>query len=180
MRCGWDGFGSIEGTERCWHLRHWCCRSCCRSAMCICTGWRRARPPRSLTPLLSLTRIRRRRRQFRPTLTITARSARQFSWHRAHSRQRRRNCLSLRISSESSIASMPHDRSLSLRGSLSDRALRPWPEAAVLLIFLVAARSVLCAGQEFKATRRVFPKRPAIRCDSKAACVRAFQKSIAW
>jgi hypothetical protein len=126
---------------RCWHLRHWCCRSCCLSAMCICAGGRRARPPRPLIPLLSLTKIpllsltkiRKRQRQFRPTLTITARSARQFSWHRAHSRQRRRNCLSLRISSGSSIPSMSHDRSLGLRGSLSERALRPWRKAAVLL-----------------------------------------------
>jgi hypothetical protein len=136
VRWGWVGFGSIEGTERCWHLRQSCCRCCCRSATCICAGWRRARPSRSLTPLLSLTKIRKRRRQFRPTLTITARSARQFSWRRAHSRQRRRNCLSLRISSGSSIASMSHDRSLSLRGSLSDRALRPRPKAAALLSLL--------------------------------------------
>jgi len=50
--------------------------------------------------------------------------------------QRRRNCLSLRISSGSSIASMSHDRSLSLRGSLSDRALRPRPKAAALLSLL--------------------------------------------
>jgi hypothetical protein len=42
------------------------------------------------------------------------------------------------------------------RGSLSDRALRPRPEAAVLLIFFVAARSILCARQQCKATRRVF------------------------
>jgi hypothetical protein len=51
---------------------------------------------------------------------------------------------------------MPHDRSPSLGGSLSDRALRLWPEAAVLLIFFVAARSILCARQQFKATRHVF------------------------
>ena len=138
VRWGWVGFGSIEGTERCWHLRHWCCRSCCRSATCTCTGWRRVRSPPPLIPLRSLTKIRRRRRQFRPTLTITARSARQFSWHRAHSQQRRRNCLSLRISSGSSIPSMSHNRSPGLRGSLSERALRPWRKAAVLLTFLVA------------------------------------------
>ena len=112
VKWGWAGFGSIEGTVHCWHLRHWCCRLYSRSAMCICAGWRRARPSRSLIPLLS------------------------------HSRQRRRNCLSLRISSGSSIPSMSHDRSLGLRGSLSERALRPWPKAAVLLIsWLRAFRS---------------------------------------
>jgi hypothetical protein len=42
------------------------------------------------------------------------------------------------------------------RGSLSDRALRPRPEAAVLLIFFVAARFIFCVRQQFKATRRVF------------------------
>jgi hypothetical protein len=50
---------------------------------------------------------------------------------------------------------MPHDRSSNRRGSLSDRALRPQPEAAVLLIVFVAARSILCARQQLKATRRV-------------------------
>jgi hypothetical protein len=32
---------------------------------------------------------------------------------------------------------MPQDRSPSLRGSLSDRALRPWSKAAVLLMLLL-------------------------------------------
>src|SRR6516225_5534632 len=34
------------------------------------------------------------------------------------------------------MASVPHDRSPNRHGSLSDRALRPWLEAAVLLILL--------------------------------------------
>jgi hypothetical protein len=68
------------------------------------------------------------------------------------------------------------------RGSLSDRALRPWPEAAVLLIFFVAARSILCARQQFKATRRVFPRLNVLRfvAIARPLCVRAFQKNIAW
>jgi hypothetical protein len=65
--------------------------------------------------------------------------------------------LFLQISSGSSITSMPHDRSSNRCGSRSDRALRPWPEAAVLLIVFVAARSILCAGQQLKAARHVFP-----------------------
>jgi hypothetical protein len=52
---------------------------------------------------------------------------------------------------------MPHDHSPNRRGLLSDRALRPQPEGAVLLIVFVAAPSIVCAGQEFKSTRRVFP-----------------------
>jgi hypothetical protein len=49
---------------------------------------------------------------------------------------------------------MLRNRSPSGCGSLSDRALRPWPEAAVLLIvFVVALRSL--RRTKLKATRRV-------------------------
>jgi hypothetical protein len=51
---------------------------------------------------------------------------------------------------------MLHNHSPNRRGLLSDRALRPQPEGAVLLIVFVAAPSIVCAGQEFKSTRRVF------------------------
>ena len=67
------------------------------------------------------------------------------------------------------------------RGSLSDRALRPWPEAAVLLIFFVAAR-VLFAPDNSSKQRGAFSyvKRPAICCDSKAAVCLGVPKNIAW
>jgi len=74
---------------------------------------------------------------------------------------------------------MPHVRSPNLYGSLSDRALRPWPEAAVLLIVFVAARSI-CAKQEFKATRRVFPKLnvPRFVVMARPPCVQAPQQTL--
>jgi hypothetical protein len=41
---------------------------------------------------------------------------------------------------------MSHGRSPILRDSLSDHALRPWPEAAVELIVGFRRRFVICAG----------------------------------
>ena len=58
---------------------------------------KRHNAPRLLTP------NRMRRRKFRPTMTIIARFVRRFFWRRVRLRRRRRNCSSLRISSESSI-----------------------------------------------------------------------------
>jgi hypothetical protein len=103
-------------------------------------------------------------------MKIIARSARQFFWRRARLRRHRLNCLSLRISSRSSIASMPHDRLPNLRDSLSDRALRPRPEAAVLLISLLRRVPFLAPNNSAK-QRGAFSwvKRSALCCDIRAA-----------
>jgi hypothetical protein len=65
---------------------------------------------------------------------------------------------------------MLHNRSPSGCGSLSDRALRPWPEAAVLLIvFVVALRSLRRTTAQSNAARFPWTKRPAICSDSRTA-----------
>jgi hypothetical protein len=109
---------------------------------------------------------------------IIARFAHRFFWRRARLRQRRRNCLSLRISSGSSIASMPHARSPNRCGSLSDRALRPWPEAAVLLIFVRRFHSLRRTTVQSNAAR--FPRLnvPRFVAIARPPCIRAFPTTL--
>jgi hypothetical protein len=78
------------------------------------------------------------------------------------------------------MVSVPHDRSPNRRGSLSDRALRPWLEAAVLLILLFcgAFYSLRQTTVQSNAARS-WVKRPAICCDSKAVLSGA-PTTIAW
>ena len=75
---------------------------------------------------------------------------------------------------------MPHDRSPNRCDSLSDRALRRWPEAAVLLILFVAARSILCAGQQFQSNAARFPRLnvPRFVAIARPLCIRAFRKTL--
>jgi hypothetical protein len=72
---------------------------------------------------------------------------------------------------------MSHDRSLGLRGSLSERALRPCPKAAVLLIsWLRAFRSL--RRTTVQSNRAHFPRLnvPRFVAIGKATVCLAFQK----
>ena len=75
---------------------------------------------------------------------------------------------------------MPHNRSPNSCGSLSDRALRPWPEAAVLLIDCLCWGALHSAPDNSSKQRGAFPytKRPAICSDSRTAVCPGVRKTL--
>ena len=85
-------------------------------------------------------------------MKIIARFVRRSLLPQARSRRHRRNCRCPRISSGSSVSSMPLACLLIRRDSLSDPALRPRLKPAVVLIFGVAARSIF--GQRIVQSKR--------------------------
>jgi hypothetical protein len=143
----WDGCVVINVSAQGWHSRHWRCRSCCRSGMCIWVA-RRALRQRWWRLPHSIKRLRKARgkarlkipRKVPSVMTIIAQSAPRSILPRRLLSRCRRNFRCQSVLSASRRLTATSSASSRRAASLSDRAHRPPLEARSMLIFGVAGR----------------------------------------